>query len=257
MSIFDAVLLGIVEGITEFLPVSSTGHLILTGDLLGLPSTELLQSFDIAIQSGAIAAAAWLYGRSLMQGRRRLLLVIAGFVPTGIAGLALHTIISTHLFGTSTVAIALFVGGVALIAFEWWMKKKKTSMAYREVESMTVLQAFMIGCAQAIALVPGTSRSAMTIMAGMLLGIERKAIVEYSFLLAIPTIAAATGYDLLKNAHTFSMNDAGVIAVGFVFSFFTAIVSIRFLLRFIRTHSFVGFGVYRIILAMMIWNILN
>ncbi len=254
MSILSAIILGIVEGITEFLPISSTGHLIIAGNLLGMPETELLKSFDIAIQLGAILAAAMLYGRILVQKKHVLCIVIVGFIPTGILGLLLHDVVKKYLFGMPTVISALFLGGIALILFEAWMLKRKPTIA--RVEHITFTQAIVIGLAQSLALIPGTSRSAMTIMGGMLLGIERTTIVEFSFLLAIPTMAAATGYDLIRSASTFSLHDAGIILLGFVCSFCTAILAMRWLMTFLRSHTFTGFGIYRIIVAMLLWNLM-
>ncbi len=249
MSFLQAIILGIVEGITEFLPISSTGHLIITGELLGLPRTELLKSFDIAIQLGAILAAVMLYGKMLVKNRHTFLIVAAGFIPTGVVGLLGHRFVKTYLFGLPTVTTALFLGGIALILFEIFMQRRAPTVL--RTENITLKQAALIGLAQSIALIPGASRSAMTIMAGMLLGMERRVIVEFSFLLAIPTMTAATGYDLLKNGSSFSMDQFGVLAVGFIVSFLVALLAVKTFLSYIQRHSFAAFGWYRILLAVL------
>lgn len=247
MTLVESAILGIVEGITEFLPVSSTGHLILASELLGLPSSEFLKSFEIAIQLGAIAAVLMLYFRSFLD-IEVLKRVAVAFIPTGIIGLALYQVVKTYLLGNTAVVLwALALGGAALIVFELLHKEKET--AKEEVTSITYLQAFCIGIFQAFAIIPGVSRSAATIVGGLLVGIRRVAIVEFSFLLAVPVMAAATGLDLVKNIHTFSSADFSNLAVGFVVSFVVAMGAIRFLLKFVRNHTFIPFGVYRIAAA--------
>ncbi|MDB5264576.1 MAG: Undecaprenyl-diphosphatase [Parcubacteria group bacterium] len=249
MTFLDSIILGIVEGITEFLPVSSTGHLILASSLLGLPSTEFLKTFEIAIQLGAIAAVALLYWRSFLN-LGILKRVIVAFTPTAIIGLALHDFVKENLLGNVQVVLwALFIGGVALIVFELFHKEKETAKA--EVQDITYKQALLIGLFQSIAVIPGVSRSAATIVGGLIAGIRRVAIVEFSFLLAVPVMLAATGLDLLKSYSLFSVNDLGNLGVGFVVSFVVALISIRFLLKYVRTHTFIPFGVYRILIALL------
>jgi undecaprenyl-diphosphatase len=251
MTLLSAALLGIVEGITEFLPVSSTGHLIIAQKLLNVPATDAVKSFDIAIQLGAILAAVIIYWPMLMN-RKLWIPVLAAFLPTAIIGFALHSVVKTYLLGNSTVVIlALGIGGVILIGFELLHKEKDATIT--KAENVSVPQAIVIGLAQAVALIPGVSRSAATVIGGMSLGISRSAIVDFSFLLAIPTMAAATGLDLVKSADSFSSNDLLMLAVGFVLSFITAYVAIKWLLSFVRSHSFVAFGVYRIIVAIALW----
>lgn len=254
MTILDSIVLGVVEGLTEFLPVSSTGHLILAGNVLGIPETEFLKSFDIAIQLGAILAVVALYFRPLLDIEMLKRLVVA-FIPTGVAGFTLYPFIKTYLLGNEAVVLgALFLGGIALIAFE--MLHRESDIPEEALESMSFKQAFLIGVFQAVAIVPGVSRSAATILGGLLLGMKRIAIVEFSFLLAVPTMAAATGYDLLKNAGAFSGSDLSVLAVGFITSFIVALFAIKFLLAFVRTHSFIPFGIYRILLAALFFAFL-
>jgi undecaprenyl-diphosphatase len=252
MSFFVAALLGIVEGVTEFLPISSTGHLILTERLLGVTFTESVASFDIAIQLGAIAAVAILTGRKLLGNRRVLWLTFVAFLPTAIIGVLVHGLAKTYLLGNVTVVLwSLFLGGIFLIFFE--LLHSNRPARYQESTQITLLMAILIGCFQSIAIIPGISRSAATIIGGMLLGMERRAIVEFSFFLAIPTMAAATGFDLLKSAPNLSLHDAEVIAVGFLFSLLTALIAIKWLLRFIKTHTFIPFGFERIGIAVLVW----
>lgn len=252
MDILHAVILGIVEGFTEFLPVSSTGHQIIVSHLLDIPQSDFLKSFEIVIQLGAILAVVCLYWRKFLD-INMLKKLIVGFVPTGIIGLVLYKSVKTYLLGNEAVVLwALLVGGVALIVFEYL----HTEGEQGSLESITYPQAALIGLFQAVAIIPGVSRSAATIVGGLLLGIKRPTILEFSFLLAVPTMAAATGLDILKSAHSFSGGDAGILALGLVVSFVVAIASIRFLLSFVRNYTFVPFGVYRIVLALvLLWSL--
>ncbi len=251
MSLFAATLLGIVEGITEFLPISSTGHLILAQHLFDITSTDAVKSFDIVIQLGAIAAALVIFWKTLLQSRRVLTLVLVAFVPTALLGALLHSAVKTYLLEPSVVAWALFLGGFIIIAFELWYKETRT--AVETVEKITIGKAVLIGILQTLAVIPGTSRSAATIIGGMALGVRRSVIVDFSFLLAIPTMAGATALDLYKSAGAFGSHDLLTIAVGFVTSFVAAYIAIQWLLRYVRTHSFIAFGVYRIVVAVVFW----
>lgn len=249
MTLLDSAILGIVEGITEFLPISSTGHLILTSTLLGLPSTEFLKSFEIAIQLGAILAVVVLYWRSFLDFSI-LKKIAAAFIPTAIIGLLLHDLAKTYLLGNVEVVLwALGIGGVALIVFELLHKEKEDGAD--SVTTITYPQAIAVGVFQALAIIPGVSRSAATIIGGLVMGVRRVAIVEFSFLLAVPVMAAATALDLFKSAHTFSSADAGNLGVGFVVSFVVALLAIRFLLQYVRKHTFISFGIYRIVAALL------
>jgi undecaprenyl-diphosphatase len=250
MTFFDAIILGIVEGFTEFLPISSTAHLILTAKLLGLETSEFLKSFEIVIQLGAITAVVFLYWKLLVSKWDLNKKIITAFIPTAVVGLIFYSFIKGVLFENPLVSIyALIIGGVVLIAFEIFHKEKDEAVG--ELEDINYRQAFSIGLFQSVAVIPGVSRAAATILGGMLVGIKRKTIVEFSFLLAIPTMAAATGLDLLKSAGSFSNADFTSLGVGFFISFVTAIVSIKLLIKFIQSHSFISFGVYRIILGLV------
>lgn len=252
MSWLDAIILGLIEGITEFLPISSTGHLILASHLLKLESTTFLTSFQIAIQLGAILAVVVLYGRRLINNPTLISKVLMAFIPTAVIGLALYQVIKTFLLTKSVVvAVALGFGGVFIIAFEAWYKRRPG--AKRGVESLSYQDAFWLGLAQSVSIIPGISRAAATILGGLALGLTRTAVVEFSFLLAIPTMAAATAYDLYRSASSFSSSDFVALAIGFVVAFFSAVVAIRWLLKFIQTHDFTAFGVYRILVALAVW----
>lgn len=252
MDLFHALILGIVEGITEFLPISSTGHLIITAKLLGLPQTEFLKTFDISIQLGAILSVVVLYWRSLLVDFNVIKRVAAAFIPTAVLGFALYKFVKSVLLGNVHVVLwSLLLGGVFLIVFELLYKEKENVV--KDIKEMTLIQAVIIGCFQAVAMIPGVSRSAATIIGGLYLGISRKTIVEFSFLLAVPTMAAAAALDLLKSAHDFSADQFSFLAVGFVSSFVVGILSIRFLLYFVRNHNFISFGIYRIIAAILLF----
>ncbi len=249
MNLLDATILGIVEGITEFLPISSTGHLILTNSLLGVPVTEFTKSFEIVIQLGAMCAVLALYMRSFFDPEILKRLVVA-FMPTAVVGFAVYPFVKSVLLGSPlVVVVALFTGGIVLIVFE--MLRIVPDESRGELRSMPYGRAALIGLIQSIAVIPGVSRSAATIIGGLSFKMPRAAIVEFSFLLAVPTIAAATGLDLLNSYSSFHIADAAPLAVGFIVSFVVALVSLRFLLRYVRTHSFIAFGIYRIVIALV------
>lgn len=248
MNFIYAVLLGIVEGIAEFLPISSTGHLILVSRLLRVPETEFLKTFEVVIQLGAILAVIVLYGRTLLRDARVLRRVFVAFLPTAAVGLLLYPFIKGVLLGNEIVTLAaLFIGGILLIVFERWHREDGAAMG--DLAALPYRSAIAIGLCQSIAIIPGVSRAAATILGGLLLGLKRKTIVEFSFLLAVPTIAAAAGLDILKSAPAFTFREVGLLAVGFAVSFLVALCAIRWLVRFIQTRSFVLFGWYRIAIA--------
>jgi len=251
MSYFHAIIIAIVEGITEFLPISSTGHMILTADLLTLSHSDFLSTFTISIQLGAILAVVFLYWKKLFTGIEIWKKIIIAFLPSAILGFTFYPFIKQMLAGNAVVLRSLFFGGIALIIFELWHKEKETDIA--EVEKISYKQSLVVGLYQCIAMIPGVSRSAATIIGGLTQRMKRQTIVEFSFLLAIPTMGAATGYDLLKNASSFSFDQFYILAVGFIISFFVAIVSIKFLLSIVKKYTFVGFGVYRVMIAIVFW----
>ncbi len=252
MTWFHAIALGVVEGLTEFLPVSSTGHLILASELLRVPDSEFLKSFGIAVQLGAILAVLAVSWRRLLLDRRIFLRVAAAFVPTAVIGLALYGVVKTYLLGNAAVVVAaLVLGGAALIAFEKLFKPSAAPKA--DLAAMSYKDAVLVGLAQSVAMIPGVSRSAATILGGMGLGWSRAAIVEFSFMLAIPTMAAATGLDLLKSGFAFSASEFGLLALGMATAFVVAYASVKWFLGYVRTHDFTAFGVYRIFAGLAFW----
>jgi undecaprenyl-diphosphatase len=247
MTYLHAIILGIIEGVTEFLPISSTGHLVLAGHILHLPSSEFLKSFDIAIQLGAIFAVLTVYGRDLLTRWELVKRIIVAFIPTAVIGLVLYRQVKHLLDNPSVVVWSLGIGGLALIIFE--KKYHEPTSAHGDLATMPYGTAVLIGLAQSIAMIPGISRAAATICGGLALGVSRRAIVEFSFLLALPTMTAATGLDLLKTGSSFTSHEWGLLAVGLITSWIVAFASIKWLLGFIRTHNFAVFGKYRIIIA--------
>lgn len=250
MDLFHALILGIVEGISEFLPISSTGHLILASKLLGLPNSEFIKTFEISIQLGAILSVVVLYGRTFLVDIKILQRVAVAFIPTAILGFIFYKMIKKYLLGNGMVVVwALFIGGVFLIIFELWHREKNDLRG--DLREISFKKAFCIGIFQSLAMVPGVSRSAATIIGGLMLGLKRRTIVEFSFLLAVPTMTAAAGLDLLKNAESFTLQEMMLLSVGFIASFIVALGSIKFLLQFIKHNNFIAFGVYRIVVAVL------
>ncbi len=244
MTFFESIILGVVEGLTEFLPVSSTGHLILTSSALGLPHTEFVKSFEIAIQLGAVLAVLALFPRKFLDIEVLKRLVVA-FVPTAVIGLVAYEFIKGYLIGNElVVVIALAFGGLIMIAFEYLRRD-----APEGTSKLSYRHAALIGIFQSFAVVPGVSRSGATVIGGLALGLSRTTIVEFSFLLAVPTMLAATVFDLAQTSHTFTLHEFALLATGFVTAFLVAMLAMKSLLAFVRTHSFTYFGVYRILLA--------
>ncbi|HTZ39027.1 MAG TPA: undecaprenyl-diphosphate phosphatase [Syntrophales bacterium] len=256
MDLQTAVILGIVEGISEFLPISSTGHMILASHLMGLEHTEFLKSFEISIQVGAILSVVALYWRLLLVNLEVIKRVIVAFIPTGILGLTFYKVVKGYLLGLPNLVLwSLFLGGVFLIVFELWHREKEDDTG--GITQISYKHAVIIGLFQSIAMVPGVSRSASTIIGGLMLGMKRKTIVEFSFLLAVPTMLAATVYDLMKSASQMSLPQIDFLIAGFVTAFIVALLSIKFLLRFIQTHTFIPFGIYRILVAFFLFGFMK
>lgn len=251
MDLLHAVILGVVEGISEFLPISSTGHLILTTKLLGIPSTEFVKSFEIIIQTGAILAVVALYAKDIMTKKHMWGKILAAFIPTGIIGFFLYKLIKQYLLGNSSVVLwSLFLGGIALIAIEFALKGRKT--AGKDISQVTYKDAIIIGIIQSISVIPGVSRAAATIFGGMAVGLNRKTAVEFSFILAIPTMLAATALDLTKTSFSFTQSEWLALGVGFVASYLVAMVAIKWLVGYVTKYSFIPFGIYRIIIAIFL-----
>lgn len=253
-SLFTALVLGVVEGLTEFLPISSTGHLIIVSDLLGV-NDEKGKVFDIVIQLGAILAVCWEYRKRFAAAFSGVLSdpvqqrfaknLLAAFLPAAIVGLAFASQIKAYLFNPVSVGVALIAGAVVIFAVERWYAARGAPRV-RTVDEMTLGDAFKVGLAQCFSLIPGTSRSGATIMGGMLFGLSRQASTEFSFFLAVPIMFAASGYQVVKYRHLFSVGDVLYFAVGFAVSFAAALVAVRGLIRFVATHDFRAFAWYRL-----------
>jgi len=257
MTIIQTIILGVVEGITEFLPISSTGHMILTSKLMGIADTDFLKSFEIIIQFGSILAVVVLYWKKLFANKDNWKKVLVAFLPTAVIGFLLYKILKNYLLAdVALVLLALFLGGVILIAFEWWHKKYGIA-GVAEISQINYKKSFWTGIWQSLAIIPGVSRSGATIVGGLAMGISREAIVEFSFLLAIPTMAAASGYDLLKSGASFSGNQIFLLALGFVVAFIVALVTIKWFINYVKNHSFVSFGIYRIVIALLMWVLIS
>jgi len=267
MLLLKAAVMGVVEGLTEFLPISSTGHLILAGALLGFDDDKA-KVFDIAIQTGAIFAVILVYWQKIKStvialptqrlARRFVLNVFIAFVPAVVLGLLFGSAIKAHLFTPTVVASSFIIGGFIILWVEGWGRKPlheghpDDHARIINVESMTPMDALKVGLVQCLAMVPGTSRSGATIIGGMLLGMSRKAATDFSFYLAIPTLIGAGVYSLYKERALLSMADVPMFAVGLVFSFLSAWLCVRWLLRYIATHSFVVFAWYRIAFGIVV-----
>lgn len=248
MEFIQALALAVVEGITEFLPVSSTGHLLLAARFLNIPQTEFVKSFEIIIQLGAILAIVFLYWKKLITSFSLWKNILVAFLPTAVIGLAFYKIIKEVFFENILITVfALLIGGFLLIVIEKLHMEKESDID--SVKKLTLKQSFLIGIAQAVSVIPGTSRAAATIIGGLLAGAKRKVAVEFSFLLAIPTMIAATGLDLIKSNFAFNFQEIMVLLLGFAGSFITALLVVNWFIKFVQKNSFFYFGVYRIILA--------
>ena len=254
-TLITAALLGVVEGFTEFLPVSSTGHLIVAGSLLGYTG-EQAKTFEIVIQAGAILAVCWEFRAKLLavlrglatdQAARRFALnLIVAFLPAAVLGLAFNKAIKAHLFAPVPVACAFVVGAFFILWAERRQRSRPNTIRVATIDQIRWTDALKIGCAQALALIPGTSRSGATIIGGMLFGLSRVAATEFSFFLAIPTLFAATGYSLWKDSTLLSAQALPAFGVGFVAAFVSAFACVRWLIRYVAHHDFVPFAWYRI-----------
>jgi undecaprenyl-diphosphatase len=263
-----AAVLGVVEGLTEFIPVSSTGHLILVDHLLefhaAIGSADRAELFEVVIQLGAILAVGFLYRRDLIkaltsvsiksEGGRLRSYLIAAFIPAAAIGFLLHKQIKTLLFNPMTVAIALIVGGIVIITIE---KTVSTTRDRRSIKTMTMRDAVVVGLSQVLSLIPGVSRSGATIMGGYAGGLSREAATEFSFLLSFPIMLAASGYELIKYRDLLSSETLTTLAIGFITAFLSALVVVKWLIGYVRRHNFIGFGIYRIIFGVIILFLLH
>jgi len=248
--LIQAFILGIVEGLTEFLPVSSTGHLIVVGDLIGFHNDGRV--FEIAIQLGAILAIVFEYRQRFIgvatgiasdpKAQRFVLNLLVAFLPAAVIGLLFIKTIKYYLFNPLSVAVMLIVGGLIIL----WAERRTHQVRVHDVDDMSLLDAFKVGCAQVVSMIPGTSRSGATIIGGLFIGLDRKVAAEFSFFLAVPTMFAATFYDIYKHRDLLQLTDAPMFAVGFVTAFVSALLAVRTLVRFVANHSYEIFAWYRI-----------
>jgi len=252
MTIFDSFILGVVEGITEFLPISSTAHMIIVSKLLSLKQNSSNVAFEVIIQLGATLAIILLYLNKIKIKEIKLWQkVILAFLPLAVVGfLARHKI--KELFSVESSAWMFIIGGVVFFIVEYWYQKQDESKMAKDVESISYKQAFIVGISQIFALIPGTSRSGATIVGGMVSGLTRKTSADFSFLLAIPTMLAASGYEFLKNFHSFANQNGVILAIGFIVSFIFAYISVKLFLIFVDRFSLNWFGAYRIIFGIFL-----
>ena len=254
MTIFDSTILGIIEGFTEFLPISSTGHLIVASEFLGIEQTNITKAYEVIIQFAAILAVFFNYKDKFTIKKIDLWVkVFLAFIPIGVVGFIFSSQIKA-LFSIDVVAIMFIIGGIAFLLVEKFFIPQETHMI-DDVEKVTLKQSMIIGFAQIFALIPGTSRAGSTIIGALLVGLTRKASAEFSFLLAFPVMTAVTAYDLLKHYHEFSDTNLATLAVGFIVSFLVAFVTIKLFLKFLEKFTFVAFGIYRIIFGIILLSI--
>lgn len=260
MNIIQATIFGIVEGITEFLPISSTAHLDITRLLLDIPATDFVKSFEITIQLGAILAVVFLYHKKIFNFSRTKYgipvfwkNIIIAFIPTGIIGFILYKLIKDYLLGnTMLIAFTLILGGIFIIFFERKYQNKIQENQKQDVESLSTKELLVMGTVQALAVVPGVSRSLSVIISGRMMGLSKSLVAEFSFLLAIPTMLSATIYDLYKSGFDFSRDDWTALFIGFIVSFVVAFFVIKWLINYIQNNSFEIFGWYRVILGLLL-----
>lgn len=249
MSALQAIIIAIIEGLTEFLPVSSTGHMILASSLMQLQEDEFAKTFEIAIQLGAILSVLVLYYKRFLKSFTIYLKLFAAFVPTGAMGFIFYKSIKQYLFNTLTVSISLIAGGILLILLDKW--SEKTNSRLKDIENISLAGAIKIGFIQCLSMIPGVSRSAATIFGGIANGFNRVQAAEFSFLLAIPTMMAATGYDLIKNKEHLDADKMYLLVIGLAVAFIVAIISVKAFVKLLTRFGFKHFGYYRIIIGIL------
>ncbi len=250
MTIIDAIILGFVEGLTEFLPISSTGHLIVISSFLGLEQTNAHKTFEVAIQLGSILAVLFLFAKRLLVDKMLWVKIIIAFLPTAIFGFLFYKTIKS-LFGMESVAIMLIIGGFIFLIVEYFRRNHDDSKD-KTIDELSIKEALTIGLFQSLSMVPGTSRSGATMIGGLFAGLSRKSAAEFSFLLAIPTMFVATFYDLYKTRNEMVIDDYSLLAVGFVTAFVVAFFTVKAVMNFLTTHTFIVFGIYRIIFGILL-----
>lgn len=249
MSIIELIILSIIQGITEFLPISSTGHMILAAHIMGMENTEFLKTFEISIQLSTVLAIVIMYRGKLLAGLNLYFKLFWAFIPVSVVGLLFYSTIKGILFNTAVVTTMLILGGIVLIWLDKWTKERETK--YAELEDISTKGALLIGAVQCLALIPGTSRAAATIIGGVAAGYNERQATEFSFLLAIPTMVAATGYDLFKTGSTLTGEQFAMLGFGSVLAFVFAWIAVKGFLKIVDHYGFRHFGYYRIALAVV------
>ena len=249
MNIIQSIILSIIEGLTEFLPISSTGHMILASSIMTIPEDAFVKTFEISIQIGAIMAIVLLYAKRFLQGISIYLKLAIAFIPTGIIGFLAYPYIKTYLFNPIIVSISLVLGGIVLILIDKKVVGQESKTA--ELESISYKNAFFIGLFQSISMIPGVSRAAATIVGGIFNGLDKKQAIEFSFLLAVPTMFAATGYDLYKTTIGFSGHEIFLLSLGLLVAFITAWIAVKVFIKIVQNYGFKYFGYYRIIIGII------
>jgi undecaprenyl-diphosphatase len=253
MSILQSIIIAIIEGLTEFLPVSSTGHMILASTLMKIQENDFVKTFEIFIQLGAILSIVMLYAKKFLQSFTIYFKLGVAFIPTGIAGFLAYPYIKAYLFNSVVVATSLILGGIVLVLIDKKVVAKKSKVD--ELENISFKNSFFIGLIQCFSMVPGVSRAAATIIGGVFNGLNKKQATEFSFLLAVPTMLAASGYDLIKTPINFTHHEMLLLAIGFVVAFFTAWLAVKIFLKIVENYGFKHFGYYRIAIGIifLIW----
>jgi len=253
MNTLETIIIGVVEGLTEFLPISSTAHMDIARELLSISSTNFLKSFEIIIQLGAILAVVVLYAKKIFSSFLYIKKIIIAFIPTGVIGFLLYESIKSFLLGNVLLeVIALVVGGIIILIFENYSEKNKDIRTKTDIENLNTRELLILGTAQALAVIPGVSRSGAVIIAGRTIKLDKNLITEFSFLLAIPTMFSATVYDIYKSGLSFTTSEWGTVALGFMVAFIVALIVIKWFLNYIKRNSFKIFGWYRIILGIIL-----
>jgi undecaprenyl-diphosphatase len=249
MSLIQSIIIAIIEGITEFLPISSTGHMILASSLMKISEEEFVKTFEISIQLGAIMAIVLMYAKRFLQGISIYLKLGIAFIPTAIVGFLAYDIIKNYLFNPVIVAVSLIVGGIILIIIDKRVVGKKSETDI--LENISYKNAFFIGLIQCFSMIPGVSRAAATIIGGVFNGLDKKQATEFSFLLAVPTMFAASGYDLLKTPIEFTSHEIYLLILGFFIAMITAWIAVKIFLKLVENYGFKYFGYYRIVIGII------
>ena len=249
MTLIQSIIIAIIEGITEFLPISSTGHMIIASTLMKINNDEFVKTFEICIQIGAIMAIMLMYVKKFLSGLNIYFKLMVAFLPTAIIGFLAYDIIKSYLFNPIVVATSLILGGIILIFIDQKVENQQTTVL--EIESISYKNAFLIGLFQCISMIPGVSRAAATIIGGIFNGLNKKQATEFSFLLAVPTMLAASSYDLLKTNIHFNSQEIMILGLGLVIAFVTAWITVKFFLKFISHYGFKHFVYYRIVIGII------